>query len=231
MERPLGLQILTTPLDGITSMLEQGYCSLSFRNFLFGRCKPCMTTRVTRTILSVLLSLAPLLPNSAQVVFYSRWVIATCNTSLPPPSYSLAYAKYLTKAHVVVNCGGSIVTPKRLRAIAKKQVDYLLGDNPLKMSYMVGYGPRYPQRIHNRGSSLPSVSVHPGKIQCSAGFSVMKSQSPNPNILVGAVVGGPDLHDGFPDERSDYEQSEPATYINAPLVGALAYLAHSFAQL
>ncbi|KAL2566595.1 hypothetical protein AAZV13_19G176100 [Glycine max] len=131
----------------------------------------------------------------------------------------LAYAKYLTKAHVVVNCGGSIVTPKRLRAIAKKQVDYLLGDNPLKMSYMVG------------GSSLPSVSVHPGKIQCSAGFSVMKSQSPNPNILVGAVVGGPDLHDGFPDERSDYEQSEPATYINAPLVGALAYLAHSFAQL
>ncbi|KAG4396563.1 hypothetical protein GLYMA_19G212733v4 [Glycine max] len=50
----------------------------------------------------------------------------------------LAYAKYLTKAHVVVNCGGSIVTPKRLRAIAKKQVDYLLGDNPLKMSYMVG---------------------------------------------------------------------------------------------
>ncbi|KAL5155731.1 Endoglucanase 17 [Glycine soja] len=161
----------------------------------------------------------------------SQFSPATCNTSLPPPSYSLAYAKYLTKAHVVVNCGGSIVTPKRLRAIAKKQVDYLLGDNPLKMSYMVGYGPRYPQRIHNRGSSLPSVSVHPGKIQCSAGFSVMKSQSPNPNILVGAVVGGPDLHDGFPDERSDYEQSEPATYINAPLVGALAYLAHSFAQL
>ncbi|RZB49043.1 Endoglucanase 17, partial [Glycine soja] len=137
----------------------------------------------------------------------------------------LAYAKYLTKAHVVVNCGGSIVTPKRLRAIAKKQV--------LKIVTQVLYKkcPRYPQRIHNRGSSLPSVSVHPGKIQCSAGFSVMKSQSPNPNILVGAVVGGPDLHDGFPDERSDYEQSEPATYINAPLVGALAYLAHSFAQL
>lgn len=107
----------------------------------------------------------------------------------------------------------------------------MLGDNPLKMSYMVGYGPRFPQRIHHRGSSLPSVSVHPDKIQCSAGFSVMNSQSPNPNILMGAVVGGPDLHDGFPDERSDYEQSEPATYINAPLVGALAYLAHSFGQL
>ena len=110
-------------------------------------------------------------------------------------------------------------------------MDYLLGDNPLKMSYMVGYGPRYPQRIHHRGSSLPSVSTHPGKIQCSSGFSVMNSQSPNPNVLVGAIVGGPDEHDRFPDERSDYEQSEPATYMNSPLVGALAYLAHSFGQL
>lgn len=143
----------------------------------------------------------------------------------------LTYAKYLTSAHQVVNCGGTRVTPKRLRTIAKKQVDYLLGDNPLKMSYMVGYGPRYPQRIHHRGSSLPSVAHHPAKIQCSAGFSFMKSQSPNPNILVGAVIGGPDKHDRFPDQRSDYEQSEPATYMNSPLVGALAYLAHSFGQL
>ncbi|XP_044502088.1 endoglucanase 17-like [Mangifera indica] len=143
----------------------------------------------------------------------------------------LIYAKYLTSAHMAVNCGGTTVTPKRLRAIAKKQVDYMLGDNPLKMSYMVGYGPRYPQRIHHRGSSLPSVSAHPAKIQCSSGFSFLNTQSPNPNILVGAVVGGPDLHDRFADQRSDYEQSEPSTYMNAPLVGALSYLAHSFGQL
>lgn len=110
-------------------------------------------------------------------------------------------------------------------------MDYLLGDNPLKMSYMVGYGPRYPQRVHHRGASLPCVASHPEKIQCNAGFSFMNSQSPNPNILVGAVVGGPDEHDQFPDVRTDYFQSEPATYINAPLVGSLAYLAHSFRQL
>lgn len=143
----------------------------------------------------------------------------------------VTYAKYLTQAKKVVNCGGTIVTPKRLRSIAKKQVDYLLGDNPLKMSYMVGYGPRYPRRIHHRGSSLPSISAHPAKIECGAGFSIMHSQIPNPNILTGAVVGGPDEKDHFPDERSDYFQSEPATYINAPLVGALTYLAHSFGQI
>ncbi|KAL3517414.1 hypothetical protein ACH5RR_020003 [Cinchona calisaya] len=143
----------------------------------------------------------------------------------------VTYAKYLTQAHTVVNCGGTVITPRRLRTIAKKQVDYLLGDNPLKMSYMVGYGPRYPQRIHHRGSSLPSIASHPAKIQCSSGFSFMNSKSPNPNILVGAIVGGPDKQDRFADQRSDYEKSEPATYINAPFVGALAYLAHSFRQL
>ncbi|KAI4326442.1 hypothetical protein MLD38_031757 [Melastoma candidum] len=143
----------------------------------------------------------------------------------------VTYAKYLTSSGKVVDCGGAAVTPGRLRAIAKKQVDYLLGDNPLRMSYMVGYGPRYPLRIHHRGSSLPSVAQHPAKIQCSAGFQYMNSETPNPNVLVGAVIGGPDQRDNFPDQRSDYQQSEPATYINAPLVGALAYLAHSYGQL
>lgn len=110
-------------------------------------------------------------------------------------------------------------------------MDYLLGDNPLKMSYMVGYGPKYPRRIHHRGSSLPSVAAHPTRILCNEGFTMFTSQSPNPNNLIGAVVGGPDQNDQFPDERSDYQRSEPATYINAPLVGALADLAHSFGQL
>lgn len=34
----------------------------------------------------------------------------------------LTYAKYLTSARKVVNCGGTAVTPNRLRNIAKKQV-------------------------------------------------------------------------------------------------------------
>ncbi|KAH7836930.1 hypothetical protein Vadar_007558 [Vaccinium darrowii] len=143
----------------------------------------------------------------------------------------LAYAKYLNSARMVINCGGEVVTPDTLQSIAKKQVDYVLGDNPLKMSYMVGYGPQYPLRIHHRGSSLPSIVAHPAKIECSYGFSIMNSQSPNPNVLVGAVVGGPDQDDQFPDQRSDYAHSEPATYTNAPLVGALAYLAHTYGQL
>jgi hypothetical protein len=144
----------------------------------------------------------------------------------------LTYAKYLAFAKQTVRCGGgAAVTPQRLRAIARRQVDYLLGSNPMGMSYMVGYGARYPRRIHHRASSLPSVAAHPGRIGCSQGFTALYAGGANPNVLVGAVVGGPDLQDKFPDQRNDHEHSEPATYINAPLVGALAYLAHSYGQL
>lgn len=103
------------------------------------------------------------------------------------------------------------------------QVDYILGDNPVGMSYMVGYGARYPQRIHHRGSSLPSVQAHPAHIGCKAGSQYFLSPNPNPNVHVGAVVGGPNVTDAFPDSRPYFQESEPTTYINAPLVGLLAY--------
>ncbi|KAI4368020.1 hypothetical protein MLD38_016633 [Melastoma candidum] len=93
------------------------------------------------------------------------------------------------------------------------------------MSYMVGFGQRYPQHIHHRGSSLPSVASHPSPISCGNGFQYLYSGSPNPNILVGAIVGGPDNKDGFADDRNNYQQSEPTTYINAAFVGAVAFFA------
>lgn len=139
------------------------------------------------------------------------------------------YAKYLRVSKQVVRCGNMVVTPTRIRTLAKRQVDYILGDNPLGMSYMVGYGAKFPERIHHRGSSLPSIYQHPQIIPCNDGFQSLYSNAPNPNRLVGAVVGGPDNNDHFSDERNDYAHSEPTTYINAPLVGSLAYLAHSFA--
>lgn len=103
------------------------------------------------------------------------------------------------------------------------QVDYILGSNPLNMSYMVGYGKKFPQRIHHRGSSLPSVGQHPQQIGCKEGSVYFGSSNPNPNELTGAVVGGPDIKDAYTDSRVDFVHSEPTTYINAPFVGVLAY--------
>ncbi|KAI6686039.1 hypothetical protein NL676_031952 [Syzygium grande] len=135
----------------------------------------------------------------------------------------LAYSNYLSHANKGVPCGGTSASPALLRQLAKRQVDYILGDNPLGMSYMVGYGARYPQRIHHRASSLPSVRAHPARIGCKAGSRYFLSPDPNPNLLVGAVVGGPNVTDAFPDSRPFFQESEPTTYINAPLVGLLGY--------
>ncbi|WVZ95415.1 hypothetical protein U9M48_041183 [Paspalum notatum var. saurae] len=142
----------------------------------------------------------------------------------------LAYAKYLRSSGTCAVCGGRDVAPAELVALAKRQVDYVLGKNPAATSYMVGFGARFPRRLHHRGASMPSVRAHPARIGCDQGFAYLHSGEDDPNVLVGAVVGGPDARDGFVDDRDSYGQTEPATYINAPLVGALAFFAGTAKQ-
>ncbi|XP_010062163.3 endoglucanase 8 [Eucalyptus grandis] len=136
----------------------------------------------------------------------------------------IVYANSLNRANRVVQCGSVQATSDRLIQVARAQADYILGSNPMKMSYMVGYGGKFPQRIHHRGSSLPSLDQHPQHIGCKDGTPYFKSSGPNPNQLTGAVVGGPDIQDQYNDSRVEFVHSEPTTYINAPLVGVLAFL-------
>ncbi|XP_057988651.1 endoglucanase 8 isoform X2 [Hevea brasiliensis] len=135
----------------------------------------------------------------------------------------LVYSLYLNQANKLIYCGNVVANSSRLVEMARSQVDYILGSNPLNMSYMVGYGQKYPQRIHHRGSSLPSIDQIPEHIDCQGGSAYFNSDKPNPNLLIGAVVGGPDMEDSYADSRADFVHSEPTTYINAPLVGLLAY--------
>ncbi|XP_014524307.1 endoglucanase 24 [Vigna radiata var. radiata] len=137
----------------------------------------------------------------------------------------LVYANYLTHTSEAIPCGNVYISAQTLRQHAKRQVDYILGDNPMGLSYMVGYSNYYPQRIHHRASSLPSIKDHPQFIACKEGSIYYNSTNPNPNVLVGAIVGGPDENDDYLDDRSDFRQSEPTTYINAPFIGVLAYFA------
>lgn len=137
----------------------------------------------------------------------------------------LVYADYLERSSQTVNCGEVSMSPLMLRQIAQRQVNYILGENPKGMSYMVGYSSVYPQRIHHRGSSIPSVKEHPQVVGCKEGSIFFNSSDPNPNVLVGAVVGGPGEDDVYEDSRVDFRASEPTTYINAPFVGVLAYFA------
>ncbi|RHN59816.1 putative cellulase [Medicago truncatula] len=135
----------------------------------------------------------------------------------------IVYGRYMHANNKIVYCGNVTATPSKLIHLAKTQVDYILGNNPLGMSYMVGYGQKYPQKIHHRGSTLPSLDVHPKNMGCRDGDEHFQSSKPNINVLTGAIVGGPAYDDSFLDSRLNISQSEPTTYINAPFVGVLAY--------
>ncbi|XP_051121659.1 endoglucanase 8-like [Andrographis paniculata] len=135
----------------------------------------------------------------------------------------VTYATALKRWNRTIQCDGTIITPSRIVRFAKTQVDYILGDNPMNMSYMVGYSEKYPQKIHHRGATLPSIDVYPQFITCHGGAPYFLSPNPDQNLLIGAVVGGPGEDDQFDSNRFDAGKTEPTTYVNAPLVGALAF--------
>ncbi len=54
-----------------------------------------------------------------------------------------------------------------------------------KKSFVIGFGNNYPKRPHHASSSCPVTSA-----TCD-----IDSPDPNPNLLQGALVGGPDAED------------------------------------
>ncbi|KAJ0963026.1 hypothetical protein J5N97_028148 [Dioscorea zingiberensis] len=157
------------------------------------------------------------------LLFRQRWNNLQFVTSA---SFLLTvYSDYLASSGRNVQCASGTVTPSELLSFAKSQVDYILGDNPRATSYMVGYGSTYPQQVHHRASSIVSFKVNPSFVSCRGGYQTwFGRKASDPNLLDGAIVGGPDAYDNFADERDNYEQTEPATYNNAPLLGVLARL-------
>lgn len=135
------------------------------------------------------------------------------------------YSDYLSSAGKYLKCSSGYVAPQELLSFAQSQVDYILGDNPRATSYMVGYGNNYPKQVHHRASSIVSIKQDQSFVTCRGGYATWYTRkASNPNPLIGALVGGPDAYDNFADERDNYEQTEPATYNNAPLLGVLARL-------
>ncbi|KAJ9540942.1 hypothetical protein OSB04_027448 [Centaurea solstitialis] len=120
-------------------------------------------------------------------------------------------------------CSGKLYEPMDLRDFAVSQVDYVLGNNPMNMSYLVGYGLNYPQYVHHRGASIPGNAT----TGCEDGFKWLNSTKPNPNLAIGAVVGGPFLNDTYIDSRNNSMQAEPTTYNSAFFVGLLSGLVTS----
>ncbi len=52
-----------------------------------------------------------------------------------------------------------------------------------------------------------------------------RNPGPNPQILTGGLVGGPDINDTYEDKRSDYVHNEVACDYNAGFQSAVAGIA------
>ncbi len=94
---------------------------------------------------------------------------------------------------------------------AKRQINYILGDNPAKRSYLVGFGNNPPMNPHHRAAhGSPDNDIN--------------DPASNAHILYGALVGGPSSLDDFDyeDNRRDVRQNEVALDYNGGLTGALA---------
>ncbi|KAL4281486.1 hypothetical protein GQ457_03G005770 [Hibiscus cannabinus] len=141
-------------------------------------------------------------------------------------SFLLAvYSDYLSAANAKLNCPDGQIQPQEVLHFAKSQADYILGKNPKSMSYLVGYGPKYSVHVHHRGASIASFSALPSLVSCVDGFeNWYRRPEADPNVVYGALVGGPDQNDDFNDDRSNYEQTEPTLSGTAPLVGLFSKL-------
>ncbi|KAJ0242999.1 Endoglucanase 7 [Hirschfeldia incana] len=121
-------------------------------------------------------------------------------------------------------CGPTFISTQVLKDFAKSQIDYILGDNPLKMSYIVGFGKKFPRHVYHRGATIPNDKK---RRSCREGLKYRDTKNPNPNNITGAMVGGPNKSDQFHDIRSNYNASEPTMSGNAGIVAALISLTSS----
>lgn len=107
---------------------------------------------------------------------------------------------------------------KKVYCWAKGQLDYILGKSSKNSrSFVVGVGNNPPCRPHHRAASCPAGSA-------SCDWNDYNADACNPNVIVGALVGGPGSDDSYVDDRKDFMKNEVALDYNAGFTGALAGL-------
>jgi endoglucanase len=172
-----------------------------------------LSKKAQDTLIAVANTLKDMAENSAYGVPIANWnFVWGSNSAVANNGIVLLHAYYLTK-------------DKNYLDAAQRALDYLLGANPLDLSFVTGYGYRTPMHPHHRQSKSDSIL------------------EPVPGMLVGGPhEGGQDIRLGqncddylkkgkpalsYIDNDCSYATNEVAINWNAPLVylsGALHFL-------
>ncbi|TDB75639.1 glycoside hydrolase family 9 protein, partial [Micromonospora sp. KC723] len=130
---------------------------------------------------------------------------------------ALRYAANTAFAALVYSDRTTDATRKaRYHDFAVRQIDYALGDNPRRSSYVVGFGANPPKNPHHR-------TAH------GSWWDSSKVPAETRHVLYGALVGGPSSpDDAYTDNRDDYVMNEVATDYNAGFTSALARLTSQY---
>ncbi|XP_013419079.1 uncharacterized protein LOC106179839 [Lingula anatina] len=128
---------------------------------------------------------------------------------------SLRYAA--NTAFIALRAADAGINTNTYKNWAQGQIHYMLGDTG--RSYVVGFGNNPPTQPHHRAASCPMRPAPCGSAQQNA-------WGPNPQVLNGALVGGPGSNDEYTDSRNDYIKNEVATDYNAGFQSAIAGLKH-----
>ena len=109
---------------------------------------------------------------------------------------------------------------------AKGQMDYIFGDNGLKMSYVLGMGDKQPSAFHHRTASGIHDDHWNDLGQESGGAEGWQTEYAH--TLYGALVGGPDKDGKYVNDVSQYQYSEVAIDYNAGYTACLCAMVDDY---
>ncbi|KAJ3069425.1 hypothetical protein HDU98_007486 [Podochytrium sp. JEL0797] len=147
---------------------------------------------------------------------FSRDLALTRNFdfAIAPNAMSMTFLSYVFSDFVAANPSLAAANPQltTLAAAASgfgtMQLEYILGDNPNSVVFITG--------VANNSVQQPTSFL------AQSGTISINEPALNKYTLPGALVGGPNITDGYEDDRTKRLFNEPILYMNAPMPGIFA---------
>ncbi len=130
-----------------------------------------------------------LLPACCQNKWYLSLIMmvhhSTCQSTVQNPNAKLSSSVLVVVLTSMYSAAAATDTlnSNRYECWARSQMKYVLGSDGVGHSFVVGFGVTPPVQCHHRAASCPDEPA-----TCT--FDNFNADTPNPQVLYGAMVGG-----------------------------------------